>query len=69
MAPASYDDRLRLLGLQRLELRSIFRDLCLKFKLTHNIVNCRLYDAISRPPRAGLRGQRYKLYVPIANKL
>ena len=69
MAPASYDDRLRLLGLQRLELCRIFRDLYHMFKLTHNIVNCRLYDAISRPPRAGLHGHRYKLYVPIANKL
>ena len=69
MAPASYSDRLQLLGLQRLELRRIHSDLLLMFKLTHGVVNSRLCDVIQRAPRIGLQGHRYKLYVPSAKKL
>ena len=69
MAPASYSDRLQLLGLQRLELRCIQSDLLLMFKLTHGVVYSRLCDVIQRAPRIGLRGHRYKLYVPSAKKL
>ena len=66
---ASYGERLRLLGLQRLELRRPHYDLCLMYKLTHGLLNCHLRHAISLAPRAGLRGHRYKLQVLPAKKL
>ena len=69
LPPATYDERLRLLGLQRLELRRLHYDVCLMFKLTHGIINCHLRHAISLAPRAGLRGHRYKLHVLPAKKL
>ena len=69
LPPATYDERLRLLGLQRLELRRLHYDICLMLKLTHGIINCHLRHAISLAPRAGLRGHRYKLHVLPAKKL
>jgi len=38
MTTMSYDDRLRLLGLDRLELRRLHADLTTCYKIIHNIV-------------------------------
>ena len=38
MATMSYDDRLKLLGLDRLELRRLHADLTTCYKIIHNIV-------------------------------
>jgi hypothetical protein len=66
---ATYDERLRFLGMKRLELRRLHYDLCLMFKLTHGILKCHLSHVITFAPRAGLRGHRYKLHVPSSKKL
>jgi hypothetical protein len=66
----TYNERLRLLGLQRLELRRLHCDLLFMFKLTHGITDCQLLKrAITHAPRSGLRGHRYKLLVPSAKSL
>jgi ribonuclease P/MRP protein subunit RPP40 len=70
LPPTTYNERLRLLGLQRLELRRLHCDLLFMFKLTHGITDCQLLKrAITHAPRSGLRGHRYKLLVPSAKKL
>jgi hypothetical protein len=70
LPPTTYNERLRLLGLQRLELRRLHCDLLFMFKLTHGIIDCHLLKrAITHAPPSGLRGHRYKLLVPSAKKL
>jgi hypothetical protein len=69
LPPATYNESLRLLGLQRLELRRLHCDLFFMFKLPHGIINCHLKRAINYAPHSGLRGHGYKLLVPPAKKL
>jgi ribonuclease P/MRP protein subunit RPP40 len=69
IAPTDYNNRLNILGLKRLELRRLYYDLCLMFKLTHSMFNCRLPCFIVYAPRAGLRGHKYKLHVLPAKRL
>ncbi len=58
LPPASYDDTLAHLGLERLELRRIRYDLVLMFKIVHGLVQTNLQHA-----QWATRGHRYKLSV------
>ena len=69
LTPTNYNNRMLLLGLQRLELRRIFNDLCTMFKLTHGLIICKLQHEIRYAPHAGTRGHKYKLYVSPTHKL
>ena len=66
--PASYADRLTYLGLQRLELRRIHTNLLIMFKLSYGLITCELQLALQYAMRRGLRGHRYKLFIPFARK-
>ncbi len=67
LPPTSYDNRLQILGLQRLELRRIHFDLVYMFKLSHNITFSSLSNTLCFANNS-TRGHKYKLYIQRCNK-
>ena len=62
----SYDERLALFGLERLELRRLKFDLTELFKIVNGFTTCRLYDYFQFAQTNSMhytRGHRYKLYI------
>ena len=68
LQPASYNDRLAYLGLERLELRRIHADLIYMFKLTHNIVLSSLAQSLHLNSSI-TRGHDFKLFINRCNKI
>ena len=67
--PVSINDKLAFLGLQRLEMRRLYADLIMMYKLTHNIVFSSLTKVLHFTNDARIRGHRYKLYIKRFKKL
>ena len=70
LPPASYEERLSRLNLQRLELRRIHSDLLLLFKITHSMVHSKLMQNIHFTDGASsiTRGNRFKIFVTRTRK-
>ena len=72
LSPASYNERLERLGLTRLELRRIYADLILMFKISHSLIHSNLLHALhfaNQRQGKATRGHRYKLMTESTNKL
>ena len=68
LQPASYNDRLAYLGLERLELHRIHGDLIYMFKLMHNIVLSSLAQTLHFN-NSITRGHDFKLFINRCNKI
>jgi len=60
----SYDERLTLLGLERLELRRIRFDLIMVYKIIHGYVDLIAHEFFTFSTAVNTRGHSYKLAVP-----
>ncbi len=65
MAPASYEETLETLGLQRLVLHRLHTDLLLMFNITHGLAVTNLRQALRFAEYTGVstREHHYKLFV------
>ena len=66
---ATYDERLALLGLQKLHLRRLCADLVYMYKLLHGQISISLNTALSYAKCSKTRGHKYKLFVCRCKKL
>lgn len=57
-----YADRLIVLNLQPLEIRRLYFDLKMVYKICNNLVDLNFTEFFEYAPRVGLRGHNYKLY-------
>ena len=64
MMSLSYDARLQLLGLERLELRRIHSDLIMCFKITHQLVSIPFSSMFELSASRATRGHPFKLAYP-----
>jgi len=69
LSPVCYEDRLTYLGLQRLELRRIYADLTVMFKITHGMIASTLTPILRYALNKNTRGHKYKLFINRCNKL
>ena len=69
LASADYEHRLHFLGLQRLELRRIYFDLVMLYKITYGLVVSNLRNALQYTTYMRTRGHCLKLYLPFVHKL
>ena len=68
LAPADHEHRLHFLGLPRLELRGIYFDLVMHYKITNGLVVSNLRNALQYITYTRTRGHCFKLYLPFVHK-
>ena len=62
----SYEDRLKVCSLKSLELRRLWHDLILCFKIVHKLVSLSFSDFFEFDPNTRTRGHSLKLRIPLA---
>ena len=60
----SYDTRLKRLGLDRLELRRLYADLIMCYKMAHKLVNIPFDQFFTLSQHNSTRGHSFKLFYP-----